>query len=70
MDLSAVPHAIFTIPQVASVGMTEKQAEDNGIECICSTIPMELVPKSIVSKDTRGLVKMVIAWTNKAKYYT
>lgn len=60
MDISAVPHAIFTAPQVASVGMTEKQAEENGIECICSTIPMELVPKAIVSKDTRGLVKMVI----------
>ncbi len=60
MDLSAVPHAVFTIPQVASVGLTEKQAEDKGITCKCSTIPMELVPKALMANDTRGLIKMVI----------
>ncbi len=60
MDLSAVPHAVFTIPQVASVGLTEKGAEEKGIICRCSTIPMELVPKALLAKDTRGLVKMVI----------
>lgn len=60
IDFSAVPHAVFTIPQVASVGLTEKQAEEKGITCRCSTIPMELVPKALLAKDTRGLVKMVI----------
>ena len=60
MDFSAVPHAVFTIPQVASVGLTEKQAEEKGITCRCSTIPMELVPKALLAKDTRGLIKMVM----------
>lgn len=60
MDFSAVPHAVFTMPQVASVGLTEKQAEEKGITCRCSTIPVELVPKALLAKDTRGLVKMVI----------
>ncbi len=57
MDFRAVPHAVFTIPQVASVGLTEKRAEETGR---CSTIPMELVPRAVLAKDTRGLVKMVI----------
>ncbi len=60
IDFSALPHAVFTIPQVASVGLTEKQAEEKGITCRCSTIPMELVPKALLAKDTRGLIKMVI----------
>jgi mercuric reductase len=60
IDFSAVPHALFTIPQVASVGLTEKQAEEKGITCRCSTIPMELVPKALLANDTRGLIKMVI----------
>ncbi|MFA4956659.1 MAG: mercury(II) reductase [Candidatus Methanoperedens sp.] len=60
MDFSAVPHAVFTIPQVASVGLTEKQAEEKGITCRCSTIPMELVPKALLENDSRGLIKMVI----------
>ena len=60
MDLSAVPHAIFTTPQVASVGLIEKKAEEKGVRCRCSTIPMELVPRAVLAKDARGLVKMVI----------
>ncbi len=60
MDFSAVPHAVFTIPQVASVGLTEKKAEETGITCRCSAIPMELVPRAVLAKDTRGLIKMVI----------
>lgn len=60
MDFSAVPHAVFTMPQVASVGLTEKNAEEKGIICRCSSIPMEFVPRAVLAKDTRGLVKMVI----------
>ncbi|NJD53342.1 MAG: mercury(II) reductase [Candidatus Methanoperedens sp.] len=60
IDLKSMPHAIFTNPQVASVGLTEKGAQEKGIQCSCSTIPMELVPKAILAKDTRGLIKMVI----------
>lgn len=60
MDLSAAPHVVFTIPQVASVGLTENEAEEKGITCRCSAIPMELVPKALLAKDTRGLIKMVI----------
>lgn len=45
---------------MASVGLTEKKAEETGITCRCSTIPMELVPRAVLAKDTRGLVKMVI----------
>jgi dihydrolipoamide dehydrogenase len=27
MDFSAVPHAVFTYPQIASIGLTEEQAK-------------------------------------------
>ena len=60
MDYTAVPHAIFTSPQVASVGLTERQAEESGIRCRCSTISMALVPKAAVIKDIRGFIKMTI----------
>ncbi len=59
IDFLPVPRAIFTSPQVASVGLTEKGAHEHGIECACRTIPMSKVPKAIVIRDTRGLIKMV-----------
>ena len=31
MDYRAMPHAIFASPQVASVGMTQQEAEDMGV---------------------------------------
>jgi mercuric reductase len=64
IDFLPVPRAIFTSPQVASVGLTEKQAHEQGYECACRTIPMSKVPKAIVIRDTRGLVKMVVDASN------
>jgi len=59
IDFFPVPRAIFTSPQVATVGLTEKGAHEHGIECACRTIPMSKVPKAIVIRETRGLIKMV-----------
>src|SRR6266566_1016762 len=59
IDFLPVPRAIFTSPQVASVGLTEKGAHERGYNCACRTIPMSKVPKAIVIRDTRGLIKMV-----------
>jgi len=60
MDFSAVPSAVFTNPQVASVGMTEKQFMEKYHTCACRTLPMSSVPKAAVINDYRGLIKMVI----------
>jgi len=59
-DLSVVPHAIFTHPQVASVGLKEKEAIDRGYKVKVRVIDFELVPKAAVIRDTRGLIKMVV----------
>ena len=39
--------------------MTEAQALAQGIECACRTLSLEHVPRAIVSRNTRGLVKLV-----------
>ena len=60
MDYRVVPHAVFTDPQLAGVGLTDAQATEKGINCRCNTVPMELVPKAQAIKDTRGAIKVVI----------
>jgi len=58
-DFSAIPRAMFTDPQVASVGFTDEEAQAQGYTCTCRTLPMTLVPKAHAMGDTRGLIKMV-----------
>ncbi|MHB8603072.1 MAG: mercury(II) reductase [Nitrosotalea sp.] len=60
MDFSAVPHAIFTSPQVASVGVTEKEAVGKYGSCSCKTLPISDVPKAAIVNRTKGLIKMVV----------
>ena len=64
VDYSAVPHAIFTSPQIASVGLTEREAVQKGYDCTCRTLPMEHVPRAKAVHDTRGLIKMVADGTS------
>src|SRR6266571_4376577 len=59
IDFLPVPRAVFTSPQVASVGLTEKEAQEGGYECACRTVEMSKVPKAITIRETRGLIKMV-----------
>jgi len=60
MDYTIMPHAVFTDPQLAGVGLTDEQAIRQGIACKCNTIPMKIVPKARAVRDTKGAVKVVI----------
>jgi mercuric reductase len=60
IDLLSVPSAIFTSPQVASVGMTEEQMTQKYGYCSCRTLIMKDVPKALTVNDTKGLIKMAV----------
>jgi mercuric reductase len=57
---TTIPHAVFTMPQVASVGLTEAQLMERIGVCACRTVPIAQVPKAKAIGETRGLIKMVI----------
>ncbi|MBI4095978.1 MAG: mercury(II) reductase [DPANN group archaeon] len=65
INFSEVPHAVFTYPEVASVGLTDAQAIGNGIRCRCGVIPSSYVPKAHIIGDTRGIIKIVANNTTK-----
>ncbi len=60
MDYRVVPHAIFTSPQVGSVGLTDLQANQMGFDCRCNTIPIGFVAKSKIINEDKGVLKIVI----------
>ena len=59
IDYSALPRITFTNPTIASAGLTEAQAQEQGLDCESRTLGLEHVPRAIVSRNVRGLVKLV-----------
>jgi mercuric reductase len=59
IDYSALPRITFTNPTIASAGLTEAQALEQKIECDCRVVGLENLPRAIVSRDTRGVAKLV-----------
>jgi len=58
-DNSIMPAVVFTDPQVASVGLTQAQAQAQGIEVRTSVLTMDNVPRALAARDTRGLIKLI-----------
>ncbi|TCS71145.1 mercuric reductase [Sulfuritortus calidifontis] len=59
LDLSVVPAVVFTDPQVATVGLTETQANKLGMETDSRTLTLDNVPRALANFDTRGFIKLV-----------
>lgn len=59
IDLGIVPRAIFTDPQFATVGLTEREAIERGYECNCRVLNFADVAKARIIGNTRGVIKMV-----------
>lgn len=50
---------IFTDPQLAGVGMNEKEARRNGVEIDTATLDLADVPRALAARDTRGFIKLI-----------
>ena len=59
VGFTVFPTAIFTIPAVGQVGLTEAEALERGINAKASKLPYEYNPAAGVRNETEGLVKVV-----------
>ncbi|MCG8613939.1 MAG: FAD-dependent oxidoreductase, partial [Pseudomonadales bacterium] len=59
LDLSTMPAVIFTDPQVATVGLTEEQANAQNIVTDSRVLDMENVPRALANFETDGFIKLV-----------
>lgn len=59
LDYHHLPRVTFTGPSIAAAGLTEAQAQAQGFDCECRVLPLEHVPRALVNRDTRGLVKLL-----------
>jgi pyruvate/2-oxoglutarate dehydrogenase complex dihydrolipoamide dehydrogenase (E3) component len=55
-----VPYTMFTDPQLGRVGLTEKEAREQGRNIKVAKIPMTYVARAIEMDETRGFMKAVV----------
>ena len=58
-DYHAVPSCIFAQPEIAGVGITEKEANDGGIPYKVSKFPFLACGRAVAMGETPGMVKMI-----------
>ena len=59
LDLSVLPEVIFTDPQVATVGLDERQASAQDIQIESRTLTLDNVPRALANFETGGFIKLV-----------
>jgi mycothione reductase len=60
VDYTAMPHAVFSSPQVAGVGYTEQDLKQKGVDYQKSVYPYIKTAMGLVIEDREGFVKFLI----------
>ena len=59
MDYKVLPWAVFTMPEVAAVGISEEEAKAQGIDVVIGEFPFTANGKAVSMNATDGLVRIV-----------
>jgi dihydrolipoamide dehydrogenase len=58
-DYSAVPHCVYTYPEVAGVGMTENETREKGISYKVTKAPFKYSGRAHTMGETEGMLKLI-----------
>lgn len=61
VDMSVVPSCVYTCPEIASVGLSQEQAKEHGIDVVVNKLPTGSNGKSLIAGGDGGFVKLVAA---------
>lgn len=56
---SILPYAIYTIPELATVGLTEEQCREKGIDWECGRAYYRSNARGQIIGDTKGMIKLI-----------
>ena len=59
LDYNRVPRATYSYPEVASLGLSEKQAKDQGLNVKVGKFPLVGNARSVILGETDGFVKII-----------
>ncbi|NYE56581.1 dihydrolipoyl dehydrogenase [Carboxydothermus ferrireducens] len=59
MSYDVVPGCIFTLPEIAMVGLTSQEAEEKGLKIITGKFPFQASGKAVAMEEMEGFVKII-----------
>ena len=59
MDYDQIPAAVFTHPEIATIGLTETQATERGLPVQTGRFPFAAIGKALAEGNTEGFVKLI-----------
>jgi len=59
LDQQAIPAAVFTDPEIGTVGMTEEEAEADGFDPVVGEMPFNASGRAMTTGHTEGFVRLV-----------
>ena len=59
MDYRVVPNCVFSMPEIAGVGLTEEEAKKKSVVYKVSRFPFRASGRALTMGETEGLVKMI-----------
>jgi len=59
MDYTAQPRATYCRPEIASVGLTEQQCQDQGLPYKVGKVPFQAIAKAIIGGEYEGFAKVI-----------
>ncbi|MGD6793852.1 dihydrolipoyl dehydrogenase family protein [Metabacillus indicus] len=65
MNYEQIPWIIYTDPEIFHIGLTEKEAKDNGIDVLIYEVPLNEVDRFIADHESKGLVKIITEKSGK-----
>lgn len=65
IDYNVIPSCVYTSPEVASVGMTEQQAQQKGVGYKVGRFPFTASGKATAAGDRDGFVKLIFSEDDK-----
>ncbi|MCP4363980.1 MAG: dihydrolipoyl dehydrogenase [Planctomycetes bacterium] len=60
VDYRVIPYCVFSQPEVAAVGIAEREAKEAGLDIRAETIEFRQLGKAWVSADTGGIMKLTV----------
>jgi pyruvate/2-oxoglutarate dehydrogenase complex dihydrolipoamide dehydrogenase (E3) component len=55
-----IPFTLFTQPELARIGLTEKEARQQGKTIRVAKLPVAAIPRAKTMSETRGFIKVIV----------